>query len=464
MAKGITRRDAIKNMGVMAGAAMIGPKLAGCGDDGGASPDARSGQPDARGPGAITNIVVVMMENRSYDHYLGARKLLEQKGGDGLVATMSNLDMSGAERAIYLETVNCVADPPHEWDSSRAQFDGGLNDGFMTQYQIARGTDIDPHVMAYFGRAELPVTWALADAYTSCDHWFASVMGPTYPNRFYLHTGQSNGQMDNAFPSVAWPTIYDRLAAAGVPFTYYYSDLPFLALFPDADPTKWKSIGDFYVDAHAGTLPPVVVADPAFGTFGNDDHPPHHPLLGQQFIASIYNALATSPQWESTLLVVTYDEHGGFFDHVAPPKAADERTAQGFDQLGFRVPAMVIGPYVKQGQVSSTIYDHTSVLKHIENMFHLAPLTMRDAAANDLSDMIDQARLAAGQASAPITLPVVDVDPGTLDQACSGKPTDLELAFDRGLLPPEFDRRRQSRDTLHFIAEYLAKHDVHGRR
>ena len=218
--------------------------------------------------------------------------------------------------------------------------------------------------------------------------------------------------------------------------------------------------------AHTGTLAPVVMVDPGFTM--NDDHPPHHPLLGQQFIASIYNALATSPQWESTLLVVTYDEHGGFFDHVAPPKAADQRMAEGFDQLGFRVPTMVIGPYVKQGYVSSTVYDHTSVLKQIENMFHVAPLTMRDAAANDLSDMIDQTRLAAGQASAPVTLPVVDVDPGTLDPVCfgsgSGKPTDLELAFDRGLLPPEFDRRRHSRDTLHFIAEYLAKHDIRGRR
>ena len=284
MAKGITRRDAIKNMGVMAGAAMIGPKLAGCGDE---SP-----------PGQITNIVVVMMENRSYDHYLGARKLLEQKGGDGLVATMSNLDMSGTARAIYRETVECVADPPHGWDASRLQFNAGLNDGFMKQYQDAHPTvDVAPHVMGYFGREELPVTWALADAYTSCDRWFASVMGPTWPNRYYLHSGQSNGKMENLpLPTVGWPTIYDRLAAAGVPWTYYYSDLPFLFTLPGVDSSKWKTITDFYADARAGTLPPVVMADPGFAlTTGNDDHPPHHPLLGQQFVASIYNALATSP-------------------------------------------------------------------------------------------------------------------------------------------------------------------------
>jgi len=450
MVKGITRRDALKNMGVMAGAAMIGPKLVGCGDSG--------------PPGEIKNIVVVMMENRSYDHYLGARKLLEQKGGDGLVATMSNPDMGGTARVIYRETVDCIADPPHGWDRSRLQFDAGLNDGFMKQYQDVQGVDIAPHVMGYFGREELPVTWALADAYTSCDRWFCSVMGPTWPNRFYLHTGQSNGQMDNSFPSVAWPTIYDRLTAAGVAWTYYYTDLPFLATLPGVDPNRWKDISTFYTDARAGTLPPVVMADPGYGL--NDDHPPHHPLLGQQFIASIYNALATSPQWQSSLLVVTYDEHGGFFDHVPPPKAADDRANLGFDQLGFRVPTMVIGPYIKQGYVSSTVYDHTSVLKQIENMFHLAPLTMRDAAANDFSDMIDTDRLASGDASAPVTLPVVDVDPGMLDPACfdTGKPTDLELAFDTGRLPPEFDRRRDRRDTAYFIAEYLAKHDLGGIR
>src|SRR5262249_26126421 len=152
-------------------------------------------------------------------------------------------------------------------------------------------------------------------------------------------------------------------------------------------------------DAAAGKLPPVTYIDPMFTA--NDDHPPHHPLLGQQLIAATYQALATSPHWERCLFVICYDEHGGFFGHVSPPSdAADERAADGFNQLGFRVPTLVIGPYVKQGYVSSVRRDHTSALRHIENVHGLAPLTMRDAAATDLSECLDEARLASGAASA----------------------------------------------------------------
>src|SRR6266571_7374185 len=142
MSKGITRRDALKQMGAtIAGAAMVAPKLAGC--------SSKSGE--------ITNIVVVMMENRTYDHYLGARKLLEGKGGDGLVAGMGQNDKAGTFRAIYRESVDCVADPPHGWDASRSQFDNGANDGFMKAYQEAHGDAIAPYVVGYFGREDLPV-------------------------------------------------------------------------------------------------------------------------------------------------------------------------------------------------------------------------------------------------------------------------------------------------------------------
>src|SRR5262249_48089776 len=406
---------------------MVAPKLAGCGS--------KSGQ--------ITNIVVVMMENRTYDHYLGARKLLEGKGRAGLAAGRGQNGVAGAFPPICREQGDCVADPPHGWDSSRMQFNNGANDGFMKAYQAAQGNNIPPYVVGYFGREDLPVTYALADAYTSFDRWFASVMGPTFPNRWYLHSGQSGGYMYNDFmPMPLWPTIYDRLDAAGVSWTYYYTDLPFL-LTMGVSSTKWAMVDQFLtVDAPMGRLPSVAVVDPGFAL--NDDHPPHHPLLGQQFIASIYTALAKSPHWENSLMVVTYDEHGGFFDHVAPPKAPDERAAQGFDQLGFRVPTLAMGPYVRKGYVSSVVHDHTSVLKQIEKMFGLQPLTMRDAAANDLSDAIDADRLASGDADAPITLPQVMVDISTLPALCTMsdfKPSDIELMADRGLIPTEIDRR-----------------------
>src|SRR5690606_19713819 len=145
--------------------------------------------------------------------------------------------------------------------------------------------------------------------------------------------------------------------------------------------------------------PQVVVVEPLYGR--NSDHPPEHPAAGQIFLSSIYDALAKGPQWARSLMMVTYDEHGGFFDHVPPPKAPDERAAAGFDQLGFRVPSLVLGPWVKQGGVSHTIYDHTSMLATIERHFGLEPLTVRDASANDLFDCLDLDRVRRGDPAAP---------------------------------------------------------------
>jgi phospholipase C len=451
MANGITRRDALKGIGAVAGAAMVAPKLVGCSST----------------PGEIKQMVVLMMENRTYDHFLGSRKMIEGLAGDGLAAGMGQNDKSGAFHAMYHEDMACVADPPHGWDSSRVQFGGGANDGFLKAYQDAQGDAIPPHVVGYFTRADLPVSYALADQYTTFDRWFASVMGPTFPNRWYLHTAQSGGYNYNELaPTPLWPTIYDRLDAAGVSWRYYYTDLPFLATL--AIPLERMATVDqlLHTDAPAGTLPQVTVIDPGFSM--NDDHPPHHPLAGQQFISSIYTALATSPQWSTSLMTVLYDEHGGFFDHVAPPKAADDRAALGFDQLGFRVPAMIMGPYVKKGHVSSTVHDHTSVLKHIEKMFDLQPLTMRDAAANDLSDAIDLDRLASGSPDAPITLPQVTLDLSMLDPLCRmsdfDAKHDIEKMADLGLIPPEMDRRPLARETAIMIADYLAARGLGGIR
>lgn len=459
MSRCITRRQAlgkIGQIGALGGAAALAPRfLSGCGSEG-------------SGPTGITTIVIVMMENRSYDHYLGGRALLGL-GGDGLAPGMANPDLDGVARPIYRETVHCVADPPHGWDSSRAQWGGGACDGFVRAYQEEVGAAVAPHVMGWFGREELPVTWALADAYASCDRWFCSVMGPTWPNRMYLHTGQSNGRKNNAFPENGgfdWPTIWERLTAAGIDWAYYYSDLPFLALFPAVGTDRLWRLEDFFEDAEAGRLPAVCVVEPAFGS--NDDHPPHHPMLGQMFLSSVYTALATSPQWKNCLLVITYDEHGGFFDHVPPPKAVDERAADGFDQLGFRVPTLVVGPYVKPGYVSSVVYDHTSVLRHIEKTFGLPPLTMRDAAANDLSDVLDAERLARGDWAPPIMPPPAYVDESTLDDACRQgsalKPTDLERYADAGYLPRALDLRPSLHDRLRRIGDFLARHGVGGFR
>jgi phospholipase C len=402
------RREVLKSIGALAGAAGVSRLLSGCGDN--------------AAPPGIKTVVLLMMENRSFDHWLGARSLVEGKAVDGLVAGMSQKDASGTVVPIFPATpaTYCVPDPPHGWDHAHLEFDNGAMDGFVIAHQIEHPGDLS--VMQYMQRQDLPVTYALADEYAICDRWFSSVMGPTWPNRMYWLSGTSMGLTGNSIPPGGYtaPTIFDRLAAAGVDYRVYYGDLPFVALLGTGVQTDFTGrmarMTKFFDDAAAGALPSVVYLDPPF-SYG-DDHPPHDPEFGQALLASIYNALAASPQWNQTLLIVTNDECGGFYDHVAPPTAPDDHAADGFDQVGFRVPSLVIGPWVKQGYVSSVVRDHTSALKHLQTMFGLERLTMRSDAANDLSDLIDEERLRHGEAAAPIAIPSVTVDVTMIPPQC----------------------------------------------
>lgn len=404
------RRDALKTLGGLAGAATIGKVLPACSSDGG-------------GPVGITTYVFMMMENRSYDHYFGARKLVEGLPGDGLVATMANPDTNGVSIPVYAPDVDheCVIDPPHGWDAQHASWNNGACDGFVKSHQADHHSTTAVEPMQYHTREHIPVTWALADKYAIADRWFCSVMGPTWPNRFYWHVGSSRGIKDNQLPTtgggIQGPSIYHHLNDAGIDWAYYYGSIPVVALVADLDVTgKVKRMSDFFADAKAGKLPPVVYIDPAFNE--NDDHPPIHPIHGQELIASVYQALADSPQWKNILFVLTYDENGGFFDHVSPPKTDDDYIADGFDQMGFRVPTLVMGPYVKEGYNSTVVLDHTSPLKHLQNVFNLPALSKRTTAANDLSDFIDQDRLAKGEWHPPITIPDVDITQWPMSATC----------------------------------------------
>ena len=460
----MNRRDVLKTLGALAGAGAAARVLPACGDGG----------DDA--PTGITNIVVVMMENRSYDHLFGARSLLEGKPGDGLQAAMANPDLDGRMVPVYpvMSAGMCVPDPPHGWESSHQQWASGTNQNFLREFQRTHGGDRSlTHVMQYLTRAEVPVSWALADAYTTCDRYFCSVMGPTWPNRMFWHSGDSGGLTVNEFPTggFTWPSIYHRLDAKGVPWRYYYSDLPVLALIDtlDKEGRVWD-ISEFFADAQFGRLPPVTYVDPGFGT--NDDHPPHHPILGQQFLAAIYTALATSPQWNNTLLVVTYDEHGGFFDHVSPPTVqGDARAAQGFDQLGFRVPTLIAGPYVKPGHVSSVVHDHCSVLRHIEQMFDLEPCNARTALASDLTDALDLDALAAGTPRPPVEIPAVVVDESMIGPECRTTidvrtyPHDMFRFVDEyPALFAGYDVRERTRELVPMLGDFLARHGRGGFR
>jgi phospholipase C len=435
----INRRQAIKRIGGLAGLAAMPKFLSAC--DGGEDT-----------PG-IKNYVFMMLENRTYDHVFGARKL-QGMAGDGLTAGMANPDMNGTMIPIFEPGPNemCVADPPHGWDASHLQFNAGAMDGFVRQYQQAEPQAPSKQCMQYLTRTQQPVSWALADAYTTCDRWFASVMGPTLPNRAYWHAATSFGLKVNTevltqFSAPPVPTIYNKLHDKNVDWVYYSGPLAVASLLGNPGPyyldlgpadgtghvrrfSAYADLpddpnGQFFKDCKAGRLPPVTYIDPFFGE--NDDHPPLHPIMAQALIAAVYNALAASPQWKNTMLVITYDEHGGFYDHVAPPKTTDTTEADfgvaGFDQMGFRVPTMVIGPYAKQNFVSNVTYDHTSALKHLTNTFGLESLNARVDAANDLMDCIDLDRLAAGDPADPIELPAVDLTAYAqfmTDPACKG--------------------------------------------
>jgi phospholipase C len=449
------RREALKTIGGIAATAGAAKYLPGCGGGG-----------DKTAP---PTTVVVMMENRSYDHVLGARGLLEGKPGDGLTAGMMIPQTDGTLVAPYESTFNtgCVIDPPHGWSAWDVQSNAGANDGFIRAYEMTDAGAGAIAVMQYQTRATQPFTWALADNYASCDRWFCSVRGPTWPNRMYWHSGQSSGIMSNDFPTNGfdWATIYHRLDAKGVQWTYYFTDIPVVSVV-DSLPLEGriKRFEDFLDDAAAGLLPPVVYIDPGFGGAGNDDHPPKHPMLGQAFLASIYTALATSPHWDNCLLLITYDENGGFYDHVPPPQTADDFAAMGFDQLGFRVPTLIAGPYVKPGYVSSVVYDHTSVLKHFEAKFGLDPLTARSTAANDFLDVIDAEREAAGDAAEPAAIPPIELDYEMIEAACNAAshfehPILAWADANPGRLG-DLDRRRYGRETLENIAAYLDKHNV----
>jgi phospholipase C len=244
--------------------------------------------------------------------------------------------------------------------------------------------------MGYHVRSQIPVTYALADAGVVCNRWFAGCLGPTWPNRFYLHGATSRG-MQNNLPVLGFTSIFQRLAEAGVEATNYFSDVAW-ATGGYAKLSGLRTIERFFEDAQAGTLPAFSIIDPAFAGGGaNDDHPDHDIRLGQALIGSIAAALGQSPQWNRCLFVITYDEHGGFFDHVPPPETIDADAD--FRRLGFRVPSIVIGPTVRRGCAVDDVLEHSSVCATAARRWGIAPMNERAAQAGDLSVCIDPARI-----------------------------------------------------------------------
>ncbi len=387
----------------------------------------------------IDAVVVLMMENRSFDHYLGALRqdasYPDRMTVDGLRGSESNPDGSGRAIPVFRTSNRTPKDPPHGWDACHAQWNAGKNDGFVKAHAGA-GSE-QGEVMGFHDRSAIPFYYALADRYTVCDRWFASVMGPTWPNRMYLHAGTSFGiQRNTPHWDAKVTTVWDRMAERGLAAKNYTAGLVtfYMGGFPGrllAGKNPTASLLQFLNDAKRGTLPPFSIIDPDF--LSNDDHPSHDINLGQALMSTIVQALAKSPQWSRTLLVITYDEHGGFFDHVAPPTVSDDRAA--FQQLGFRVPSLVIGPTVHSGRVCHTTYDHTSVLATLRTRYGIADMSKRMTAAADLADCIDPAKIGK-PAPPPVGLPKVPVRLSTALRL-SGETSQPELAqiCDSGMLP-----------------------------
>lgn len=366
----------------------------------------------------IDHVIVVMMENRSFDHYLGSLKVVEGRDIEGLTGDESNPDPDGNPVTVFHLEENCQEDPPHGWGSSHDQFADGTNQGFCQEHWDRVGPEQGAWAMGYYTRDQLPIHYALADHFCVPDHYFCSVMGPTWPNRLYGQSASSDGEQGNNIDAAPFPqkTIFEAIAEGGLEWRYYYTDVPFVGLYED----HWQTdhigvVEDFLADAAAGDLPAFTWIDPGFGF--NDDHPPHHPGLGQMFLALIYEAVARSPAWDRTLLLITYDEHGGFHDHVPPPTTADERASKGFDQLGFRVPALVCGPWVKQGTVS-TVFDNTSILRLVCELFDLPLWNERLEGIASLEDCLDRDRMDRNEPLEPAVLPTFEVPESEITDDC----------------------------------------------
>jgi len=387
----------------------------------------------------IETIVVLMQENRSFDHYFGHlakyanRSDIEVAAED---ATNPESTTDPASRKVPWQhgPHMCADDTGHSWTKTHRQIDDGKMDGFVETNGGATGD----RAMWWYDERDIPFYYALAKEFAIGDHYHASLPGSTWPNRMFSVAGTSFGQTENQLPKIdeyVYPTndavIQDELEKRHVDWKTYSDGPQSIAtvlgfqLTNRYAPREVKgAMSDFYADAAAGKLPPVVwldsdaieTGDPA----GTNEHPPSMIEVGQKFVADVLTALMKSPQWGKMAIFFMYDEHGGLYDHVVPPKACppddkgpvDEhyQPLEGkFDILGLRVPFVVISPYVKRGFVSHTVYDHTSVMRFIQAKHRIPALTARDANANMPIDLFDF--------GAPPNTSVPNLPAATVDQA-----------------------------------------------
>jgi phospholipase C len=374
----------------------------------------------------IKHIVVLMMENHSYDNKLG---MLQRPGADGFQLgpdgkpTATNPYANGDTQHAFLMPTTCqlFGKPSQTWQDSHTQFAGGRNTGFVE-------SGSGPVAMGYWQDSDQPFYYSLARIFPIADRYFCSLLGQTFPNRRYLISATSLGMVNDAVPSfIEYPpngTIFDKLAEVGVTWKDYCSTLGVVISAAELYPELYaKNVGtnvvgidQFFDDAAAGNLPGFSLVEPNYLLGSEED--PQNIAVGEHFAARVINAVMAGPGWDSTLLIWTYDEHGGYYDHVPPPAAIPpddippDATPQytGFAQYGFRVPCAVVSPWARPNYVSHEVFDHTSICALAEAKWNLPAMTFRDANANAMMDMLDLQQ-PAFQTPPTLAKPLLDTDP-----------------------------------------------------
>ena len=420
----------------------------------------------------IKHVVVLMLENRSFDSMLGMLYESDETF-DGLTGREQNVwhKPGGLQQIVpawkspdFTPTAACIPDPdPGELFADIAMQINGLAaggqpgtaapamDGFVDNYMRQPPPDprFDPApdpaaVMHYFTPDQVPVISRLAREFGVSDRWHASAPCQTWPNRFFAHTGTANGYVNNSpthFP-YNMETVFNRLQDAGQSWRVYFHDIPHAAtlakLWRDAFTHFRFFEQDFASDARGGNLPaysfiePRYFTDPVLKKMPNDQHPPHDVAFGEALIATVYNAVRGGPGWKHTLLVITYDEHGGCYDHVVPPVATPPGGSApdgfAFDRFGVRVPAVIVSPYVPPGSIirppGDTPFDHTSIIATLRKLFDFPPLTPRDAAAPDLLEAL--AGDGGNDGPAELAVPKAAATPEQLSRSAGRAPNGMQ--------------------------------------
>jgi N-acetylmuramoyl-L-alanine amidase len=367
-------------------------------------------------PDPIKHVVVVMLENRSFDHMLGSlRQVFPTLDGIDPDNPGRNIDPRDPDPPYVQKPTSTTAlpkDPRHELSNVRHQLNaGGPCGGFVDDFRIAydETREVTQEVMAYYDFGDLPVLHKLASEFTICDRWFSSVPGPTWTNRLFAHSGTSQGRVEMPNPPFDLnlhrynqTTRYDRLNEKQIDWHIYFGDVPqSLVLEHQRRPrnaVRYRRfaggiVTDSFAEVAAGPaseFPQFAFIEPNYFVAQNDQHPPSDVMHGEVLLARIYNALrANEALWRETLLVVLYDEHGGFYDHVLPgyadpPDGHHEEYT--FDQFGVRVPALLVSPWVAR-RVLKTEMDHTSLLRYVSDKWGLGDLGRRTASASSFGDV-----------------------------------------------------------------------------